>query len=53
MANISTILQFVFAMEIAPLPQNTEMRMEMPADAIIATTAGRRVVKISCSTLIF
>lgn len=53
MTNIRTMPQLIFAMEIAPLSQKAEMRMEMPADAIMATTAGRKVVKTSCNTLMF
>ena len=44
MTNIRTMPQLIFAMEIAPLSQKAEMRMEMPADAIMVTTAGRKVV---------
>jgi hypothetical protein len=35
------------------LPQNTEIRMRIPADPIIATTAGRREFRIPCKSFIF
>ncbi len=40
---MTTILHFVSSKDIADaLPQNAEIRIRIPADAIIATTAGRR-----------
>ena len=40
---MTTILHFVSSKDIAgALPQNAEIMIRIPADAIIATTAGRR-----------
>ena len=50
MANITTRLHFVPANAIdAELPQNAVIKMEIPADAIIATTAGLREFRTPCS----
>ena len=50
---IITSVQFIPASEISSaLPQNAVIRTEIPADAIIATTAGRRELSTPCSILI-
>ena len=47
---ITTMLHSVPVMEIVPpLPQNAFFRIRIPADAIIATTAGRRDFSTPCS----
>lgn len=52
-ANINTIIQFVFdKITAASFPQNAVIKMEIPAEAIIATTAGLREFKIPCSIVI-
>ena len=52
-AKISTRLHFVPASAIRSLfPQNAVIRIEIPADAIIATTAGLKDPSTPCSTSI-
>ena len=49
MRKMSTKLQRVLVKTIAAeLPQNAVIRMEMPAEATRATTAGRRVSRTLC-----
>ena len=51
---MTTILHFVSSKDIADaLPQNAEIRIRIPADAIIATTAGRREPSTPRSSSIF
>ena len=47
---ITTMLHSVPVMEIVPpLPQNAFFRIRIPADAIMATTAGRRDFNTPCN----
>lgn len=48
----NTSPQFMVASEIGPSGQNAEIRMEMPAEAIKATTAGLREDRTLCRTAI-
>ena len=51
---ITTRLHFILLnLAITSLPQNVVIKIETPAAAIIATTAGRREFKIPCNTAIF
>lgn len=51
---ITTRLQLVSGREMAlRLPQKAVMRMEIPAEAIMATTAGRREPRIPWSIPMF
>ena len=53
-AKITTSNQLVFAKVItALLPQNSVMSIEIPAEAIKATTAGLREFRIPCKSVRF
>ena len=45
---IKTITHFVLTKVTAPFPQKAVIRIKIPADAIIATTAGRSEYNTSC-----
>ena len=50
---IITRLQFVFINLITAVPQNAVIKIDMPAEAIIAMTAGLKAFNIPCSIPIF
>ena len=50
---IITRLQFVFINLITAFPQNAVIKIDIPADAIIAMTAGLKAFNIPCSIPIF
>ena len=52
---IKTITHFVLTKVTVPFPQKAVIRIKIPADAIIATTAGRSECNTSCiiSTLLY
>ena len=50
---IITRLQFVFINLITAFPQNAVIKIDIPAEAIIAMTAGLNAFNIPCSIPIF
>ena len=50
---IITRLQFVFINLITAFPQNAVIKIDIPAEAIIAMTAGLKAFNIPCSIPIF